>query len=273
MRLTNKLKLIFNLILIFIAVPLIINGCEGQEGSQGEQGSPGPLLVGNLEGICSLIDEYGIPVDDNSGITISIDNTDYTTETDAEGYWLLENLSTGTYSISFSKPGFCLSKEVDYQFVGGGTDYFGEEKLVSVPEHFDITLGNPFDRSCDSTCVLIYIPATVNPLPEGDNKSFIKFFIGLNNAVSSDPEHYIYTTTWDIDSSGSADCILATNLDLLYRAGIKSGTIIYIVGYPTTRNGISGDRVDTGYVDTRTGKWVYTNIEDTPSNIQSIQLP
>ena len=65
---------------------------------------------GNISGRILLYDGENIAATDNSGITVSIDNTTVTTQTGADGRWTLDSIPKGTYDISYSKPGYGTGK-------------------------------------------------------------------------------------------------------------------------------------------------------------------
>ncbi len=92
--------------------------------------------VGNLEGqVDFLYDGNNAKLSDRSGVRVSAEGTSFSGITDTAGYWKIKDLPEGTYSISFSKPGFDTYKNTSFQFVGGGTLWFGRIAMGQPPAY------------------------------------------------------------------------------------------------------------------------------------------
>ena len=114
----------------FLVVPvLFISSCKNNTVSvQGQ-------LSGDLQGQISLYDSESHSVQDKSGIVVSADGTPFSATTDTAGYWTIKNLPVGIYSMSFSKAGYNTMKNTSFQFVGGGSLWYGKMTLGQTPNY------------------------------------------------------------------------------------------------------------------------------------------
>lgn len=96
-------------ILLFSCVLIFFAGCEKQES----------MLKGNLVGFVTLIDETGNPVEDKSGVTVSIEGLSISAKTNETGRFAFIGIPSGTYNLVYDKAGFGMYKQFSYQFMGG----------------------------------------------------------------------------------------------------------------------------------------------------------
>ena len=102
-------------------------------GCKGEPGPAGPTLSGDIIGHLTLFAEDGLPLQDMSGAKVSIDGSDYSTLTAADGSWKLLSIPAGVYTIVYSKTGFMTVKNFNIQFVGSGTYSLGTQEIGQIP--------------------------------------------------------------------------------------------------------------------------------------------
>ena len=240
--------------ILILVISLISLSCKGPEGPVGPAG---PKLKGDLKGIVILINENGSQPSDKSGVLVSIEGTSLTATTDITGSFTFSGIETGTYTIVCSKSGYGISKSLKYQFTGDGQAFIGTMYLCQRATFSVSNLSNP-----SGSTIAITLSQTVTA-----TKSVI-LFIGANNSVSSDPQNYI--TTVVIVSSTFTNGALSTSLSQsFYRsAGLVTGNTGYIVAY-----GINDGSRFSGYTDLSTGRFIYTSISSTPSNVLSITVP
>lgn len=128
-------------IIIGLSTCFLILGCEG------EKGPTGPKPSGDIEGWVILYDDLGNPIQDKSGVIISIDNTELLTYSTSNGYWKINEVSAGIFDFFFQKDNFFRIKYHNVQFVGGGTYYLGEVPLRKIPTIFVTELEASSDKS------------------------------------------------------------------------------------------------------------------------------
>lgn len=252
---------------IIAIMPILFTNCEGPSGPTGQTGPPSPVLTGTISGFVYLADPDTIYAD-HRGIEIQIENTTFTTSTDSNGRWSIDELPTGTYNILISKNGFGYFKYTSVQFIGGGEYYIGTRFLTSVPVlpvGLDSTITNPF--------AVIILGTLYEEIPEADYHNVLIFF-GLSDSVSSNPEYYKYMRSASISLGSFSESI---NINILKDIGFNSGDTIYITAFASISfyNYMFGGYVGYyyhRYIDTITGRYVYTHLGK-KSNIVSFQLP
>ena len=241
-------------VVCILTFSLLLISCKGADGPVG---ASGPKLKGDITGLVLLLNEDGSQPSNKSGVSITIEGTSYTATTDASGSYTIAGVETGIYSITYSKTGYGLTKNLKYQFSGGGQAFVGTTTLCQ-PATFSVSnLSNP----SGSTIAITLSPAVTAI------KSVI-LFIGNNNSVSSNPQNYL--TAIVFVSSTFTNGVLSTSLSQsTYRsAGLVSGNTAYIIAY-----GINDGSRFSGYTDFSTGRFVYTSVGATPSNVLSITVP
>jgi hypothetical protein len=80
-----------------------------------------PEVTGDLKGTVSLYDSHFNLVSDKSGVLVQAEGTSFSGISDTGGNWIIHDLPTRTYSLSFSKSGYGTMKNTSFSFVGGGT--------------------------------------------------------------------------------------------------------------------------------------------------------
>ena len=253
----NNLKIIFSMLMITFA---IINfGCKGDTGPAGPVG---PTLSGTLTGLVVLTDTNGVQPTNRSGISVSIDGTSLSTTTDSTGKWTFNSLSTGTYAITISKNNYGMTKRINFQFVGGGTTYVGQDFLSAVPSfnisNLSYTAGNQF----------IDVKGNVNFTSAQTIGRNIFVFVGNSNLVSSSPGTYlgVFNAFANDTATTFTQRLTTANLNDL---GIPTGSTAYINVYSSSATLANSSR----YADVVTGKFIYTSLGSTPSGPFSIVAP
>lgn len=252
----RPIKLIFTAV---IAI-LLFSKCakDGDTGPDGATGPAGPSLTGDFSGFINLYDVNGVKLTDHSGVVVSVEGKDISTTTTSDGHYKLTGISTGTYNIVYTKAGYAVRKLVTYQFIGGGEVYYGINYMYQIPA---MTVTNLTSAPSTITPGLTVISGTLSgELPTSER--YVRIFVNSGSTVSSDPSKFLYTSsTYALSSMTSFQInITSSNLNLV---GIASGQAISIVAYGESRT-------STSYADINTGRYVYTSINPTPSNVISI---
>ncbi len=244
---------------IFILSTLVsLIGCKGEPGQEGPQGPAGPNLTGNIIGYSRLIDVNGNRATNHGGIAVTIEGTSLSTITASDGGWEINNLPTGTYTISFSKAGYGIQKEVGYQFVGGGTVYFGIQSIFQIPS---CTISNITADTSNGGINLF--GSFTGSLPE--EIIYMRFFAAPTPDVSSDPAKY--TNSFLLYSLIDTVFAVTIQSSVVKSAGMLSGQTVYMVGYAESYIG------GTSYIDFATGRRVFPSLNPAPSNIVSVVIP
>src|SRR5579872_2346899 len=80
---------------------------------------PGTLQPGSITGVVSLWDSAE-PLGSSAGVTITLDNSSYTTLSDSTGHWTIANVAPGNYNVTVSKAGFGLCRAFGVTVEGPG---------------------------------------------------------------------------------------------------------------------------------------------------------
>jgi len=75
-------------------------------------------LTGDLTGGITLTDYRDQYKSDKSGVLVQLDCTSFSAITDTAGLWIIHNLPSKTYSLTFSKEGCSTWKDESYSFLG-----------------------------------------------------------------------------------------------------------------------------------------------------------
>lgn len=246
-------------IMLIVLIPILF-GCEGAtgpEGPAGQDGTSGPTLKGNITGFVVPVSADGEFVNDKSGVTASIEGTSFLATTKSDGSFTFTGVPPGIYTISYEKSGYGVSKSVAYQFIGGGTSLVGTAYICEPP----VFTVSELSTGTSATSVKITLSE-----PFSTSKR-IQFFVSPKTGVSKDPKNYIHTvgliTTFP---TGSYSFIIPSTT--FRDAGISPGNDAYFIAYAAN----DGSKV-SGYTDITTGRFIYTNLSNTPSNVFKIVAP
>lgn len=232
--------------------------CEGPTGPEG------PNLTGDLVGFVTLVDQFGASLSDHSGVTVLVEETALSDRTDSSGRWIIAGLNTGTYTISFNKSGYGTSKDVGYQFVGGGRALWGECKLAPIPD-FNISL-NTLEAEMWGVDIMD-LSGEISLIPPQDVQRELRLFVALDDSVSSEPKDYIITSLgW---TQGGTQFV--SEHIYLKKAGLanSSGTTLHVIVYSSSGH----NYYDSGYIDPETGRFQYTNLGSIPSDVMTVVIP
>lgn len=217
---------------------------------------------GAITGFIFPVDYMGRPVSDKSGITVSLEGTSISANSDKTGKWTLSNVPAGVYNISFSKSDYSTNKIVAYQFVGNGTAFIPTAYIPQEP---------PFKSNIDSLMMV-----------NNDSDTLVTLFYSISGAaqnysraltiymhnqpdVSSIPSKYSTFTTGFM-ASGSTTGSITIPLQSLLDMGFERKKELYFRCY-------ANSRTTYRYTDIATGRLVISGIESNPSGTRVITLP
>lgn len=233
----------------------------------GTIGPEGPSLSGDLVGFANLYNVAGVRLADNSGIivtaypdTLASPGKKYIDTTTVDGRFLLPQLSTGTYTITFSKKGYGARKLSGYQFVGGGQVSYGTTSISAISTSTVTSLSATV--SALTSYVTFNGTLSVN-LPA--SYRYVRLFIGTSSGVSSLPVDYKFVQSTFINTTSTTFTSLVSS-ETLASYGMTTGQKLYVVAYADSYNG-------TSYLDMATGQYFYTSLNSTPSNVVSFVAP
>jgi len=226
----------------------IITGCND---------SPQTLaLSGDIIGSSVLYDIDGNQIANDTGITVSVEGENHTTTTNSLGQWDLVGLTTGTYNIDISKPGYGTRKILDFQFVGGGQADAGNVGLYQIPTYSVTKLS---DTTINGNVILN--GTLSSPLPTNLMVAYITVFFDTTSSVSLDPKNYL---TWS--NINTIDTMFSEGVASLEKFGFNSGQTAYAIAYTSNISPM-------GYTDFATGNQVFTGLNPTASYVVSFKVP
>jgi len=243
-----------NTSLLIVAIVLAIS-CKKATPASTTNTVSGTTLTGNIEGLVTLYDaastkQYGTTINTGDSITITNNSngTIYKTVTNGAGNYFFNNIPTGTYSFTASKPGYGTTKSFGFEFVGGGTAYknfsLGQTPTTNVTS-LNITtsgsstlLSGTVPTNTATTWVIIYVSIPSQTFANGTFGNYSTYYI-VNLGIN--------TTTFNY----------GINFTNLYNYGFASGDKAYFAAYVFSQN--------SGYVDPLSGLNIYTALSSTPA--------
>jgi len=248
MKKITKMKNLNFILIAVVAFSLLLSSCKG---------SDGPSLSGDIVGFAYLMNSSGVRQPDNSGIRVSVDGFNCADTTNVDGKFILPNLLTGIYNITMTKNGYPAKKLVSIQFVGGGQAFLGTYAMGETPNCYVTSL------TATSATGAVNISGTFSSsLPA---YKYVRIFFGVNSLVSSEPAKYfnVYTIMSTGSSTSFTTSISSSNFTSM---GIGLGQTIYAKAY------IDNYYAYSSYIDYATGRYTYTTMNPTPSNMVSVAV-
>ena len=220
-----------------------------------------PVQKGRIVGELRLTDELGVEFTDHSGMSVKANGTSAGFSADG-GSYVVENLTSGTYDLSFEKTGFGTYKRFNIQVVEGsnatvlsGIDYLGQKsttEITNLSANF-----NPVDSTYSIGC-------SIAPTPLAGSPRAFRLFFGKTNSVSSQDYQFTPSNTWQATTSSGQ--ITGYPRSQFYNNGFSTGETVYLIAY--------GESIRTNtYIDPATNKKVFPNVNlNAPSNMVSFVL-
>lgn len=267
-----------------LSATLLLNGCKGKDGDPGPAGATGatgaagpvgpvgPNLVGSLVGFVNPYDEFGRS-QAKSGVTVTVENTTplITATTDANGRFELLNVKSGTYNIAYNKAGFGTYKVQGYPHAGGDQPaflYSRELTGISLTTVSSITIGpvqSPNSNNGNDYAVPLTATLSNPNLPSQNNNLSGMVFVGNTSNVTSATGTQITNINYYV---GQNSYPLYLSRSQLNQRGFATGTTAYAIVY-----GAPNYYYDYGYIDTTTGRNVYTSLSAMPSRVVPFVVP
>ena len=223
----------------------------------------------DLMGTVQLVNENGENLPDNRLVTVTIEGTNLTTQTDASGNYSIKGVKTGEVIIVFSKNGFAtLKKEISlsgketYQI---HLQYLIKDTLFSVKDFMSkiIAGGFEFSGNLDKENGKIIDQQYTNFYRE------IIFFASSKNAVSSMNAESSYSISIGSENSFKASLMFSQ----LISNGFKSGQTIYFVAFGCSRIASETLNYEEFMDEIMHRSHSYYSLSPKPSNIISVSIP
>lgn len=238
------------LLFLFVSFPFFLSSCGGDS-------STGPILRGDIWGYMELYDQDGRLLTDHSGVSVSLEGTEYTAVSDAEGRWALKDVPAGIYQVTFRKEGFDWTK-VQEQFVGNGDLFLGTRPLGRIP-----TFGvSDFTVSVDSVNLRLHFSGTFSDVPPEEVSRNLSVFI------STDSTSFKKTRTAHVGtmSGRTINAKGGVAVHSLHNLGYPSGSVAYLRAYPVNQNG-------NLLPDMQTREYYMTSCSDNGSQTVRVVIP
>jgi|GEM_PF-2626624 len=265
------------------------NGAKGDAGTAGATGPAGPKLTGNWVGYVALLNSSKAFPADKSDITVTVSNPStlssaalsapITATTNADGKFVIKNLESGIYTLTFSKTGYADKKVYNAQFIGGGDVLFdgktsiADNIILISKAGFEVSTVNL--TSTASSTLTISCFTNLTPGTFGNTGRHVRIFIGTTNSVSSTPGTYVYTkdnSFSGVNANGSTSSPLSIYIG---SAGLSTGVTYYAVLYSsgTTELSYGSTYLNPDYYfdPTVSGK-IYSSLGSQKSNVISFKL-
>lgn len=252
-----------------------VPGVAGSQGPAGANGKGSSTDTASITGNTTLYSEFNQKTDPSGVIvTLAAGSQQHTDTTDANGNFVFPGIPTGTYDLTFQKPGYGTMKLFGLSHFGGGAfpTRTGTIDLLQMPaktapktlsvvsNNFNLTT---FNLQLD-TSSLTYVELEADILV-----CITKGRVG----TPYDCDFIVNPYVWPDGSGGYSPTF--NKIDQTTTTHIATGDTLYAVAYTFNRyigyatssgQGWSDLGLSSYYMDPLTGKYVYPNLSQ-PSNV------
>ena len=200
----------------FVAV-MLFNSCGG--GEDEEITPPNPTSA-DILGSVNLYDE-GTTQIDNSNMTVRAEGTSKSATTDADGDFVLSDVTFGVYTLIYEKSGYGTFKRFNLQHANGSTIISENPSLGEV----STTQVTGLEASVSGNDIMLSV--TTDPGGSNGNTRYIRYFLSADSDVSD--MNYTYHSPGLIAQINPLE--LAITSDDLTNAGFSSGETVYVKVY------------------------------------------
>lgn len=272
-----------NIILILFMLLTVISCTKevGAAGPAGPQGSAGPSGTGpasdtaSILGQLTLYDEFSLNETDAGGVVVTLTSgtLQLTDTTNTAGLYHFPGMKTGTYNLSYTKPGYDTMEVNGISHFGGGTTPTSLQNVIvtqipvkTAPTSLSISANN-------GTYTIFSIILDTSSLNYVQYDNNFELFISTDKNVSS--SNYMYEVGLIVpDGSGGYNTSIY-KADPSNPTPFQFGDTLYAVAYSFNRyvhitSDPKSDYMDVGdagcYINPQTGKLIYPNLSK-PSNV------
>jgi predicted heme/steroid binding protein len=239
----------------------------------------------------AMLDSNEIFLPNSSGITVSLEGTNYSTVTDDSGRFELKNVPSGTYTVRWSKPGYGDIRYIGATIQGGGNTpvyiaYNGNITRLRAFSHLTANLQNayfaPNNSNTANYLVLegTYTDDEFNALYSEDITAFFSHKQDVS-PIEGNYDGYGSEAGFvnSLDASGKylLDTVNQTfqytiGLSSLTSFNFQSGDSIYVATYGSPYDAqLASDYGD--YFDPINNEYVMTCYNQTPSRVIGLRIP
>ena len=244
-----NIRSLFNIAGITL-ITVSMNACK--QGDTGPAGPAGPAYVGKITGFISLFDQYGTrQLSNQAGISVKIMESGKTTQTDSNGKYELDSLSTGNYSLQISDAaGLYGQDQINQLELVSGT--VNRDVKLSQKPSFSLASLNAVDTIIQGTSYV----RLMGTMSASDTRArTVSIFVGNTNATSSAPPNYLLNISKTIPANVINFNQLIPTADF-NGAGLTTGSTAYFAAYPAATNYTT----TSSYEDLNNGRLVYNAI-------------
>ena len=229
---------------------------------------------GNITGTIKLYDADGKSLADNSGVTISIDNSSVNTQTAADGKWTLDSIPFGTYDINYAKAGYGTGKlmGVNHEALNHATTLIAKHipvNALSAIEIQSLRIANWNSNPTIASLInagLAQNGVHIDPVftnTTGKNKA-VRFF--FSDSPNVDATNYLVTDKQKFSGVPEQAINAGYELNWFTSNGFTPGQTVYIKAY--------GDGyVDDAYENPISGNYLFPSLALKGSNTVSFVVP
>lgn len=210
-------------LLLLLSFALILFSCKKDEPEPEK-----PVITGTLKGKVTHYDQFGTPYNNSANTTVVIVGKGMSTVTDQNGYYFFEEMSSGTYTLTFKKQG-CgdgILQDLRYKFTDT-TNY-----NVSIADFPDFSISNAYVKDTtwfSGTLDGIYYNASAFP---ANSKARVVAIVGKSpNLTITDPASYVNFAQSSLISTLDYGRFLSYSF-LAQSMKFKPDSIIYVKIYP-----------------------------------------
>ena len=203
------------------------------------------------------------PLDDHSGIIVTLVGTGQTSTTDINGLWRLEDVPTGVYVIRCEKPGVTSFEFSNIQFVGTGSYNVAQVELHVAPNFTVESVSFTPNASRQQFDIVGEISESV---PVGKMRhTRIAFSTDSGSDFKPLLSAMVGAASTSRETGGSQIAGVVPYYSLAAH-GITSGTTVYFKVYPSSL-------VDFGYDDLVTREMLLTSCVEEGALVVSAVMP
>jgi len=186
--------------------------------------SPAPSNQANISGSVNLYDESTTLVD-KSNMTVRVLGTTpvITALTDADGKFVLTNVSFGTYTLEYEKTGYGTYQKTGLVHGNNGQATF----ITATPSLGRLSTTGITDLTANTENNQVIISMTTNPAGSAANRRYVRFFLSTDSTVSNTNYSY-YSQVYGAQINPFEKTITQAEL---VSAGFTSGQQVYVRAY------------------------------------------
>ena len=257
-----------------------------------------PLETADVTGLVVLVSGMFLPTP--SGVTVSLEGTNFSTVTDNSGKFEMKNVPSGTYTVRWSKPGYGDVRSIGAAIQGGGNTpiYIAQPDYEVVPGTITTTLRafshlaaniqsaffsvSKYYNYSEDTCLVLDGSYTDDQFFGGYQDAITAFFShqqdvspleghydgfmgesGPTNKLDGSTEPVFDTT------NNTFNYVMIDGLGALRSLNFHSGDSVYVAVYGT----VYPESVYGDYFDPKYNEGVITSYNQTPSRVIGLKIP